>query len=106
MREAFLVSLLAIVTALPGACHPAPPDPVAPDPSPAPPPPVVDGSPCEQACDRMVVLECPGAGPGCVGACERYEEMALTAPAFGWHPSCMAGAPDCGALARCRGGTQ
>lgn len=115
MRELCLLAVLAVI---PGACHPQTPEPVEPGPGPVDPPPFIDpdpapwpapepvgNTPCERACDRMLQLECAGAGPGCAATCERHEAEAELAPVFSWQPPCMIRAANCAELAACRGGS-
>lgn len=108
MRSLFAALCCMALVACPGI------DPVAPDKPPSNDPPMGTGgaptpspapadSACENACVRRAIMKCGGAGPGCVEACERFEEEAKTAPALAWNPSCQSHAVDCAAADACRG---
>ena len=98
--------LLLLVVLLLAACPGV--EPVRPTPTPVPPAPDAGprpdptGRPCERAAARAEELRCGYERETFVKACERYEEAAVSAPAFSWDPMCMAEARSCDALAACR----
>jgi hypothetical protein len=94
MRALLLTALLALC-----ACaHVTPP---APEPGPPDPEPGPAATACERSCARAAELDCNGAGPNCVEACERYEALGGE---LARNPECQAKAATCEQRDACRSG--